>query len=398
MARYRLFKRKKKNPHSGIIYELPTWHCAFMGADGREKRKSTKTADEDLANTYASHWARVAYETYHGMTDPEVTKMIQNEARHLSEHLQIWHDSMILNMRSQKHADVFVRYIERMAKLSGIRLAVDLDDHVLTKWRKHMIAENKSARTINASMMALKAFTKWLKKSGQIRKNKFEDLKIPIVKEDHGRVIVHKDISRDEFAILMRFMPNMGRRGRLNACQRMMFYKIALGTGFRCNECKTLKVNQLHIDHEPPYIRILGENTKNGETEEQPITEELARDLKNFVFNKELDECLFPANAMVRAAEIVRRDMNEAREAYLATLPPETRQEVAKSDFMKTKDSHGQVLTFHSLRHTYGTWLSKVCNSAKDLQTLMRHKDPKTTFRYLHTNLHSLAESVSNID
>jgi len=62
------------------------------------------------------------------------------------------------------------------------------------------------------------------------------------------------------------------------------------------------------------------------------------------------------------------------------------------------KDVRGRVVDVHALRHTCGTWLNNAGVDPKSIQTIMRHKDIKTTYgTYIHTEnkrLHAAANAL----
>ena len=84
---------------------------------------------------------------------------------------------------------------------------------------------------------------------------------------------------------------------------------------------------------------------------------------------------------------MLRRDLDDARTQWLAdaeTEPNEhsTRQE---SDFLMVKNHGGEILDFHSLRHTCGAWLASTGEAAKTVQAVMRHSSITLTMdRYGH--------------
>lgn len=61
-------------------------------------------------------------------------------------------------------------------------------------------------------------------------------------------------------------------------------------------------------------------------------------------------------------------------------------------------DVRGRVVDVHALRHTCGTWLNNAGVDPKSIQTIMRHKDIKTTYgTYIHTEnkrLHAAANAL----
>jgi hypothetical protein len=76
-----------------------------------------------------------------------------------------------------------------------------------------------------------------------------------------------------------------------------------------------------------------------------------------------------------QVVEMFRADLAKGRELWLNDVAPgsEAYQQRAESDFLKAKSSEGQVLDFHSLRHTCGAWLASEGVNPKTIQSIMRH-------------------------
>ncbi len=53
-------------------------------------------------------------------------------------------------------------------------------------------------------------------------------------------------------------------------------------------------------------------------------------------------------------------------------------------------------LRFHSLRHTYASWLAQRGISIKAIQELMRHKNLSTTMRYMHLSPDHLQKAITD--
>lgn len=62
----------------------------------------------------------------------------------------------------------------------------------------------------------------------------------------------------------------------LDGQSRAALYLAAMGTGFRAQELKTITVEAMSLESDPPTVTVSPAYTKNGQAAEQPITAELA--------------------------------------------------------------------------------------------------------------------------
>ena len=75
-------------------------------------------------------------------------------------------------------------------------------------------------------------------------------------------------------------------------------------------------------------------------------------------------------------AQMMRDDLAEARKQWLSEVKdnPQEYAQREQSDFFTDTNHEGEVLDFHSLRHTCGAWLAMTGVHVKTVQTVMRHQ------------------------
>jgi len=80
------------------------------------------------------------------------------------------------------------------------------------------------------------------------------------------------------------------------------------------------------------------------------------------------------------------------------SIDPQERLERDASDFLRSIDSEGERIDFHSLRHTCASWLIRSGADVKTVQTIMRHSDIRLTMdRYVHLFPGSEAAAISRM-
>lgn len=176
---------------------------------------------------------------------------------------------------------------------------------------------------------------------------------------------------------------------------RAMAYRVALGTGFRAKELRSLTPASFNLDGNPPTVTVQAAYSKRRRLDIQPIRSDLADILRPWLSQFDSDEHPFAAMPE-RTARMLRDDLDEARGRWLdeATTDAE-RAERERSDFLKHTDTDGRVIDFHAARHTYISEIVAGGASVKVAQELARHSTPVLTIgRYAHARLHDLTGAL----
>ena len=111
-------------------------------------------------------------------------------------------------------------------------------------------------------------------------------------------------------------------------------------------------------------------------------------------------ESLWPGTWSKKAAEMFRRDLDEARSIWLAEVEKiaDELQRRTESSFLKPENASGEVADFHALRHTFISMLASSGVHPKIAQQLARHSTITLTMdRYSHTKLVDLNAAVENL-
>jgi len=170
---------------------------------------------------------------------------------------------------------------------------------------------------------------------------------------------------------------------------------VALGTGFRAKELRSLTPASFDLDADPATVTVDAAYSKRRRLDVQPIRQDLAELLRPWLARYKRDER--PFAAMPEAtARMLRDDLDEARRRWLQDAKTDAeRKERERSDFLKAKDSDGRILDFHGTRHTYVSAIVAGGASVKTCQELARHSTPTLTIgRYSHARLHDLTAAL----
>lgn len=190
---------------------------------------------------------------------------------------------------------------------------------------------------------------------------------------DHPR----RALTPDEVGRLLR-ATIQGRQLRgMSGEYRALVYRLALLTGLRRNEIRTLTAGSFCLDDPTPFVRVSKIYAKSRKERLVPLGPELARDIRVHLMSRphEPGTAAFPLPQSTAAA--MRRDLEAAGIPY---RHPDT----------------GEYADFHSLRHTFLTAGCKR-NDLKTMQLLAGHASISTTSRYLHSTSEDAARATQSV-
>ena len=180
------------------------------------------------------------------------------------------------------------------------------------------------------------------------------------------------------------------------AAERVVLYAVAIQTGLRQNEIRSLTHGNLFLSGPQPFVTCHGPNTKNGKDARQYIRRELADELAALAAPGKV----FPElPARNHCAPMLLADVAAARAAWLRETSDEAeRARREQSDFLLPVNYDGEHLDFHSLRHTCGAWLALAGCHPKVVQEVMRHSSITLTMgAYGHLFPGQTADAIAKL-
>jgi integrase len=282
-------------------------------------------------------------------------------------------------------------------KASNFHVIADISADKVNRIVAQLKDEGRSPRTIGAYLQAIKGFTRWLTRHGKLSFDPLITLSKPST--ETNRRIVRRYLSHEEWQWLDAVTRKRETRFGMTGIERAMLYSLAIQTGLRSGEIRSLTRGKLHLTSHPPFVMAEAGATKNKRTARQYIQPELARELQSHVGKKLRGTLVFDLPHACTMPDMLREDLEAARKAWLKTKKdPQERQEADASDFLQSVDSDGGRIDFHSLRHTCATWLIHAGADVKTIQSVMRHADIKLTLdRYGHLFPGSEADAVARL-
>jgi len=316
-------------------------------------------------------------------------------AKTLRAHLDDFHAALLAKGDTREHADLLRSRIGqiltdcRFAYLSDVSASA-LQTYLAERRRIGAKTDGTSeadsfgqnnrrgkgigAQTSNFYLSAFKQFCRWMVRDRRASHNPVDFLDGMNVKLDrrHDR----RNLTANELSKLLKATATGPVRHKLDGVSRAILYRVAMETGLRRNELRSLILDSLELDSEPPAIRVAPANVKNRKQTVQPIRRELVDELCSWLQGREMapESRLWPTLTN-HTSKMLKADLVAAGIAYV--------------------DASGRFADFHALRHSYISLITQGGVHPKLAQRLARHSDINLTMsRYSHTLLADEAEAL----
>ena len=384
-----VFKRGGKNNRGGSYYVSWTDHT------GRRQTKSAKTTDKASAERIGAKFEADAALRRDGVIDSTHERFAIEAKRELLDHLGDFQSILQARENTAKHVRMTCRQIEWVAQHSAARVIADLTGATVSNAIGELRRGGTSLRTCNAYLRSVKSFTRWLWAEKRIPHDPMTGLRQ--FNDATDRRHERRAMTREEVAELLRFTegyttPNHNLIGP----DRARLYQVALGTGFRANELRSLTPASFDLDNDPPTVTVEAAYSKRRRRDTQPIRADLAELLRSWLETKHRDDRVF-GTMPGATARMLRSDLAASRSAWIAEVSddPIERHTREESDFLCYRDRSGRVVDFHSTRHTYISDIVGGNVSVKVAQELARHSTSRLTIdRYAHARLHDVTAAL----
>ena len=264
-------------------------------------------------------------------------------------HVGDWHRALLDGGTTAEHAGLSARRVRAILKATEAAFWTDLDANRVAAYLADRRKDGLSVESSNHYLRRVKQFARWMVNSGRAAESPLACLKLLNAQADRRRN--RRAFTADELRTLIDTASNGGELFGLTGPERAMVYRVAVETGLRAAELRSLKVSSFSLDADPPTVVVQASSSKHRRTDELPLRRELADQLRTFLACKLPDVAAF--RVPQRTAAMIRADLAAAEIAY--------------------RDEAGRVGDFHALRHTFITNLVRGGANPKDAQQLARH-------------------------
>jgi len=301
---------------------------------------------EGIPNKFRERFAKI------GLIDP--TRAAAGKP--LGDHLEDFRKSL---GDTTKHAKHTANTLRRIFDACQFRRWTDISASRLFNYLSDLKNKgNTSQRTFNHALKAAKQFARWMVKDGRASTSPIEHLKNETITI---RVRQRRAIELDELRRLLEVTQTSEPRFGMTGHERHLLYRLAVETGLRANELRTLKVSA--FDFQNCSVTVLNTNAKNKKEAILPLRADTAILFQSFFIGKLPGVRVFKVPQ--RTAEMLQADLAQANIDYI--------------------DESDRVFDFHALRGQCGSFLAASGVHPKVAQTIMRHSDINLTMNsYTH--------------
>ena len=286
----------------------------------------------------------------------------------LTDHLDGFMGSLKVKRCTDKYLLLVENMIKRICEQCGFDVISDLDANRFTAFVNGL---NIAVKTKSHYIAGFKEFAKWLHETGRLPKNNFKLIKTPKVLQS-DQVHPRRALTADEVARLIKAAQTGKPFRGISGTERALIYRLAVESGLRYNEIKTLKISDFDFTNYVVQIRDANEKARRGAV--LPLRKSTADMIKTFLRNKTPQSTAF---TLKKGYLMIKTDLE------VAGIPYEV---------------DGKFADFHSLRHSTASLLIQTGANPKVIQSLMRHTDLNLTMsKYTHLYAGQQRETIENL-
>ena len=310
-----------------IIQLAECYTAQYFDEHGKRRKAATGCHDKATAQQVADKIQSEVALRKRGCIDATQERLASEARRAIDEHLADFKAAMQSAARTAEHVDATIGFIQAIADAAGWQNLADIDADGANTYAADLLGKGSAARTVQARLTAIKSFTRWLATHGKLAGDPLASVKKPNPATDrrHER----RMLLPEEWDWLRAITEHGPERYGMTGRERMLLYGVAIQTGLRSKECRSLTRGRLYLDVDKPYITAKAGSTKNRKDARQHIQPDLAAELKAHIATKAPAAPVFAMPTKYNVARMFRADVADARRAWLkATKDPEDRKSV----------------------------------------------------------------------
>jgi len=195
----------------------------------------------------------------------------------------------------------------------------------------------------------------------------------------------------------LQIVPVLDRLG-MGGADRAMLYRLAVETGLRAGELRSLTRLSFHLG-DYPNVTIAAAYAKNRRQDELPLKPDTAAQLASHFAGKMPTAVAFAMPKSDKIIDMMTADLAAARTAWIAAAgSQQEREQREASTFLSYRDDARRCADFHALRHTFISNLAAGGVHPKTAQRLARHSTITLTMdRYTHLRREDLAGALDTL-
>ncbi len=332
-------------------------------------------------------------------------------SKSLAAHLEDWKAALLAKGNTPEYAELASGRADKLFEGCGFKFWTDISankvqihlaelrqDREVAKGR---IVRGQSKQTSNYYLKAAKQFAGWMVRNGRASESPLAHLQPMNTKTDrrHDRRALSADELRWMLDVTEHGYSKLGVEGKsiimvepsarfgMTAIERALLYRLAVETGLRAGELRSLTCESFDLYADDASVTISAAYAKNRRQDTLPLRTDTAAQLKEHMKGKMPNAHAFAVPGRTHVAAMFRADLADARTAWLEShQDAHERTEAAKSTFLLAVDDAGRHADFHCLRHSFISNLAAGGVHPKTAQLLARHSTITLTMdRYTHS-------------
>jgi len=357
-----LAKGKKKTGKMSSIpgrvtVQSDTWTAQFTDEHGKMQRISTKTTVRSVAEKILVQYQTEVDRIRTGVATREELSKAHLRLVTLDKAVEQFRTKMVAAGNTPKHIKDTKKAILLICEETGIEVLTDIRRETIERWMAQEVErKDRAPRTINGYLTAIKSFAQYLADIEILPSHPLKSVrKLNEAIDPRKR---RRAMTTDEVERLLQVAASDTHTHKWKAGERVLIYRLLLGTGLRSTELSLLTPNQ--IDFERCRLTIEAAKTKNKKADVLPMRPDLVQSVKEWVKTHGIQshERIFHYEVRVLCKSLYK-DLAAAG--------------------IERKNSDGRSLDVHALRKTFGTMLAKAGIPLTTTQRLMRHYSPVIT-------------------
>lgn len=366
----------RADPETGkkTTHRLKKWYGKYRDADG-VLRRVPLCRDRMAAQAMLNDIIRKVERQVAGLIDKATDEL----AKPLAGHVDDFRTHLLANARSEKHVTETIRHVQNVTRQCNCRILADLQaaGDQFERYLANRRQSGVSHRTINADLVAVRSFCRWLISRQRMRLDPTSGLTRLNEEEDRRRE--RKPLSDDEAQRLIETTYRSERLYRkLAGKDRALLYLLAQRTGLRRKELRSLTPRSFQLDCSPPIVRLQAAESKRRKRDVLPLPDDLVPIFAEYLANRPPTLPVWPGSWWRRSAEMLRLDLSDAK--------------------IEPVDAEGRVIDFHGQRTTFITSLARAGVTPAAAQKLARHSDINLTLGvYTRLDAQDLTEALRRL-
>ena len=179
----------------------------------------------------------------------------------LDTHVKDWREAMQHKQFADRYIKCVVNIVTRCAEYSSWKTLMDMTREGLTEYLAFLSAKGRAPDTLNHQTRALKAFANWLLDENRLAVNPFT--RYPMLNPETDRRKKRRALTEEELHMLLKAAEAGVFTKGLTGHERMLIYSLAVETGFRWGEIRSLTISAFSLDSENPSVTLEAKDAKN---------------------------------------------------------------------------------------------------------------------------------------